>query len=310
MKRAFGWICGLALLCSACGGGLAEEGALERGDVAWANGDIQQALAEYRLAMRGGADAETKLRVAHAYAELGRVDEAGSVFREVVSERPDLTDQAVADLLWLARRSEERGDQYGVAQSLDVVAEIQPGVGLGRLALPLARHLVRLKEFERALPLFQRALGTMSTEETTPVLLELGLAYEEIGDCAQALSFFGQYRSRAPRSGRQEADWHIGNCAFELGTDMRRQGRPEEALRYLDMTVERGEPKNLIAQAYFDRGEALAQLGECTAALESFQRVVRESASRASPLVARAEQRIDEIRFGRPGSARPPESRC
>ncbi|MEZ4415130.1 MAG: tetratricopeptide repeat protein [Gemmatimonadota bacterium] len=310
MSGARGLVLAGLLLLGGCGGSVGEDGAVERGDVAWADGDFERALAEYRLALRGGDDPDILLRVAHAYAELNRVDDAGSVYRQAVEVRPKSADQAVADLLWLARRAEERGDQYGVAQSLELAAELQPGVGMGRLALPLARHLVRLREFERALPLFQRALSTLPADQTTPVLMEIGLAYEEVGDCARALSFFGQYSSRASRSGRAEAAWHIGNCAFELGSRMRRDGRPEEALRYLRMTIDRGEPKSLLPQAYFDLGEALAELGECTAALDAFSRVVRESTSRASPLVARAEQRIDEIRFGRPGSARPPESRC
>ncbi|MCA9736845.1 MAG: tetratricopeptide repeat protein [Gemmatimonadota bacterium] len=307
MRRA---VWGILLAIGACGGGVSGDGAVERGDVAWAEGDYERALAEYRLAARGEEDPAVLMRVAHAYTELGRVDEASTVYRTAVTGRPELADQAVADLLWLARQAEGRGDQYGVAQALELASELQPGVGMGDLALPLARHLVRLREFERALPLFQRALGTMPESQTTPVLLEIGLAYEEVGDCERALSFFAQYSGKADRAGRREADWHIGNCAFELGSRLRREGRPEDALRYLSMTLDRGEPRNLLAQAWFDRAEALAELGECTAALEAFSRVVRESTSRASPLVARAEQRIDEIRFGRPGSARPPESRC
>ena len=67
---------GLLLGVSGCGNSAAEESAVQRGDVALAQGHPQQALAEYLLAVRqGGDDAMTLARVAHTYAMMGRVDQ-------------------------------------------------------------------------------------------------------------------------------------------------------------------------------------------------------------------------------------------
>jgi tetratricopeptide (TPR) repeat protein len=300
----------LLIVEAACGRSAAEEGALRRGDVAWARGSHEEALAEYRLALRRSESPETLLRIAHAYAELGRASEAGDFYRQAVEARPEYAGQASADLLRLARRADERGDSYGVATAIELANELEPGVGMGRLGLPLARHFAELGDFGRALPHYQRAMSTMQSDDVREIVFEMAIAYEEVGDCTRALTFFEQSKRGANRSQAREADWHIGSCAFELGSRNHQDQDDDEALRYLDMMIELGEPRSLLPQAYFEKAEVLAERGDCTAALEAFTQVVRQSTSRSSPLVTRAEQRIDEIRFGRPNEARPPQGRC
>ncbi|HCK60737.1 MAG TPA: hypothetical protein DHW11_05875, partial [Gemmatimonadetes bacterium] len=56
-----------------------EMGAVQRGDEAFAQANYEEALAEYRLAIRQGADDPyVTARVAHTYARMGRVDDAGA----------------------------------------------------------------------------------------------------------------------------------------------------------------------------------------------------------------------------------------
>jgi len=300
----------LALLSvTACVGQAAETEALRRGDEAWARGDAEAAVAEYRLALRASDDPGTLVRVAHAYAELGRVDEARDFYRRVVEADSRFHDQAVSDLILLARRADEVGDRYGLAGALELALELEPGIGVGSLALPLARYYSDNGEFERALPFFQRAVVDMSESDAGTVYYDIGLAYEELGECSRAISFFDQSRAGASRNRRSEVDWHLGNCSFQMGQTMRREGRDDEALRYLNRTASLGEPRNLLPQVHFERGEVLASRGECTAAVEAFRQAIVESGSGGGPLVPRAEQRIDEIRFGRPSGA-PAGGRC
>ena len=292
-----------------CAGQAAESEALRRGDEAWARGDTEEAVAEYRLALRASDDPETVLRVAHAYASLGRIDEARDYYRQVVTAESRFRDQAVADLVLLARRADERGDRYGLAGALELALELEPGIGVGQLALPLARYYSDNGEFERALPFYQRAVVDMEPDAAAGVYYDVGLAYEELGECDRALSFFEQARPGASRTRRSEIDWHLGNCSFLMGLELRRSGRDDEALRHLDLTARLGEPRNLLPQVHFERGEVLAARGECTAAVEAFRQVIVASGPGGGPLVPRAEQRIDEIRFGRPSGA-PAGGRC
>lgn len=302
MTRRFrGWVLLAAgvLTATACGNG-AERDAMRRGDEAWARGDLEEALAEYRLAegLEGGAT--TQLRLAHAYATLGRVDEAGDHYRRAVEGNPDLADQAAADLLRLADRAEEDRDRYASAAAAELAMNVQPQVGIGRLALPLARYYVDNGEFDRALPFFQRAINTLPAEEADQVLFEIGRAYERVGECNQALIYLDRFRRVATRRDRAEVDWLIGSCSFELGQRLARAGRSSEALSYMDRTIALGEPQSVLAQAHFEKAEILARAGNCRAAIESFTQVLRQDASGSGPLIPRAEQRIDELKFGRP----------
>ena len=94
-------------------------------------------------------------------------------------------------------------------------------------------------------------------------------------------------------------DWHIGNCSFQLAQQRRDEGVPDEALPLVDRTLELGEPRNLLPQVYFLRGEILSDLGQCDAAVDAYRRVRALDPSGNSALVRRAEDRIDQVRFGR-----------
>lgn len=318
-----------------------EEGALGRGDQAWARGDYQEALAEYRVALRQGSDEATiQARIAHAYARLGRLDETRDHYAEAIRADSAWVDQAVSDLVRLARSAEARSDRFEVASALQAALELQPGVAVEDLALPLARHHARNGEYGQALPYFQMALRAAGPDSTPEVLFETAMAHAEIGDCRRALVFFEQYRDMISRQRRSEVDWHIGNCSYRLAMDIRegrdrgpllvdpdsarpdpldrpdtgrvrpgdgrpprtREARNQEALRLVERTIVLGEPKNLLAPAYFEKGEILSERGECDAAIEAFRRVLLVDAVGTGPLVSRSQERIDQIRFGpRPG---------
>ena len=284
-----------AVLC-ACGRG-SEETAVVRGDVALATGDVERAIAEYQLAVNQGGDAEAYARVGHTYAQLGRVDEARDYYNLAVERDTRWTDQAGSDLLHLAHQAESRSDRFLMASAVEAALRFVPGLLAEGLALPLARHYFQNGEFGRALPYYQRALAA-AVDSTPPVIMEVGTALEEVGDCARALTLFERYREMVRPWERSEVDWHIGNCSLMLGRGLRAEGEIEEALASIDRILEVGEPRNLIPQAWFERGEILSGLGQCDAALEAYRRVRELYPAGTGALVGRADERIDELRFG------------
>lgn len=279
---------------------LREEGSsLSRGDQAFAHGDLEEALAEYRLAERQGAsDPDTYARIAHTYVALRRIDQAREYYRLAVSRAPELADQAAADFVHLAIQERASRDEFGMASAVETALEFRPGISLEEMALPLARHYSNVGEFGRALPFFQKSLSAVDPDSMPEILFEAAIAYDEVGDCESAAVYYEDYRSRLPRWRRSEVDWRLGNCSFRLARTRRVEGDDEEALRYLEMLLRIGEPQSLQAMGYFEKGEILGLRGECEAALDAFLRVGVTDLSGNSPLVARAEERIDQIRFG------------
>ncbi len=294
---------GLASIALAgCTSAAAEDDAVRRGDLAFAADSLEEALAEYRLAVRQGSDdAPTLARVAHTYASLGRVDEAADFYRQATLADSSWADQGAADLLHLAREAEARRDRFLMAKAVQEALALRPGLGIGELDLSLARHHVQNGEYGRALPLFQHALAR--ADSVPRLLFEIGQAHEEIGDCRRALVHFEQYREVAPRSEWSEVEWYIGSCALEVARTLRAPNGSradlEEALVLVNRAIDVGQPQNLQGQAWFERGEILASLGACDAAMESFAQVRFVEAGGGGALVNRAQERFDLIKFGR-----------
>jgi len=305
-----GWLLPLVFplfLLSGCAPGAHDGETLARGDVAFARGDLEEALAEYRLALRQGADdADTHLRVAHTYSRLGRADVARDHYLEAIRRDPAAADQAVSDLVRLARESEERRDRLRVAQAVQTVLEIRPGVGVTDLAQPLARHYASTGEYARALPFYQRALGGANTSTRSELLREMAVAHEQIGDCSRALVFYEEHRETLPAWQRASVDHSIGNCSFEVGLQARRAGNDQEALRHFRTVVSLGEPRTQLPRVYFEMGEILSLQGSCDEAVAAYRRVREVDPSGNSPLVGRAQDRIDQIRFGSRSRFGPP----
>jgi tetratricopeptide (TPR) repeat protein len=288
---------GISAGCTAAGN---EEGALQRGDEAFARGDFPEALAEYRLALRQGSrEVHTLVRTAHAYARVGRIDEARDHYREAIEQDPDVADLAASDLLRVARRAVERRDGIAAAASVEAALALQPGVSLTGLALPLARHFAGNGQYGEALPFFQKALGEDGDE--AEIVFEMALAHEELGDCERALAFFDQVRDEVNPTRRSEVDWHVGNCSFEMAKEAQERGFNDDALRLFRTTIDLGEPRNRLAQAWFDTAEILAGQGQCIPAVQAFEQVLREELAGGGLLIQRARERIDEIRFRRGG---------
>ncbi|MFO8175972.1 MAG: tetratricopeptide repeat protein [Longimicrobiales bacterium] len=298
MTRFGALLIGFALILASCMP-LGEEGtSISRGDQAFADGDMEEALAEYRLAERQGADdADTYARIAHTYVALRRIDGARDYYRLAVDRNAGYTEQAVADFVRLAREEEAVRDEFGMASAVQTAQEFRPGISLDDLALPLARHYSRVGEYGRALPFYLKTLSALG-DSIPRILFETAVAYDEVGDCQSAVVYYEDYRDRLPNWRRSEVDWRLGNCSFRLAAARREEGEEEEALRHLERLLRIGEPRSLQAMGYFEKGEILGLRGECEAALEAFIQVPALDPSGNSPLVARAEERIDQIRFG------------
>lgn len=284
---------------AACTPGTSEEGALLRGDEAFARGDVTEALAEYRLALRqGGDDVQVLTRAAHAFGRAGRIDEARDLYLRAVEIDPDVADLAASDLLRVAKHATSRRDGTATAAAVEAAMEVKPGVSITGLALPLARHFASLGQYSRALPYFQVAL--QEGESDPQVIFEMALAHGELGDCHRAVTFLEQIRNQVRVGRRSEVDWHLGNCSFELALEALQEENRREALEHFEATIRVGEPRARLAQAWYEVGEIRAAEGRCSEAVDAFERVSQEDLA-GGGLVQRAQDRIDQIRFRRAG---------
>lgn len=289
----------LALVVGAAACGSREE-PLARGDRLWADSSFPAALAEYRLALRHrDRDPAVLARVAHAYAVTGHLASARDSYARLLGLDPRYLDQALYDYLQLARQAQVRGDRYGAAAAVELAAQLRPGLVPPDLAATLARYYATAGNPDRALAYFEAAVGAVPADSAGAILYEMAQLQETQGNCGDAITYYQAYRERAPAGAHaQEARWHVGNCEFELGRRAQDAGQVQEALAAYQVVLDLGVPENLLEQTWFERGEILFAQGLKDEALASFQKVLDVNPARTGQFVQRAQQRIDQIRFG------------
>jgi len=295
--RGVAAVAALVLLPVACGG--SPDDAVERGDRLYGAGQIDAAIAEYRLALRQrGDEPDVLLRLGDAYGEKGEVEASLRYIRRLLAEDSTYRYQAAAVLSQAARVALERGAPDNMARALGPVERMGVGLIPPDLRLSLARHYSGLSDYGRALPLY---LGAAEGDVTSAeVELETARTFQELGGCREALGYFESYLSRGRSAGtdRSGVRWQYGNCLFVVAEEEQQQGRNRSAETHLDALIEQGVPRTLLDRAHFERGELLLERGAYQEAEADFLAVLELNPARSGPLVAMAEERIREIRYG------------
>jgi tetratricopeptide (TPR) repeat protein len=302
--------CMAGLVTLAISGCRDAEPALARGDRLFADSNYVGALAEYRLAWQLRKGTEELARVAHTYALTGEFERTRESYDLLLQESPEYTDQAVYDYLTLARRAQARSDRFGMAGAVEAALKLRGGLPVGDMAAPLARYYARAGDVDRARDFYESALGYATPDSVPGLLFDFAQFQESQENCLEAIELFSAFRSRQPRGERaDEARWSIGNCSFALARTARADSNPDLALEHLQVTLDLGVPQNLMDQAWFERGEALLELGRRDEALQAYIRVLENARTASGSLAERARQRIDQLRFGTDSSRTDMESR-
>ena len=275
------------------------EDALTRGDRLWADSAFSESIAEYRLAYARGGDREALRRLAHAYAVTGQFENARESYEILLADDAGATDQAAYDFILLAEQAQERGDGYGVARAAEAALALRPGLELSGLTDQLASFYEQTASPEQAVAWYERAIANASPDSAPPLMFRLGDLLAERDDCRRALPYLRGYLSRAPRGVHAtDAQWNIGNCAYEAARAAHQAGDPERAMREIQTLLDLGVPSNLLDEGWFMRGEILYGLGRNEEAMAAYQRVIDLNPTRSGQLVDRAQRQIDIIRFG------------
>lgn len=294
------------------GGCQDNETAIARGDRLWADSSYTSALAEYRLAASQRDDDEALLRLAHTLARTGEPDEARALYDRLLEQADAYRDQAVYDLLHVADRALARNDVHTAAAALDDALALRPELVARRGVSEVASLYQERDQPDRAIRYYRRALTASPPDSVVTLLYRIGRLEAERGRCATAIDYFRAFREQASASDERryrallsEARWHTGSCALDLAMAARDSGDTDLALDHLEQMIRLGEPENRLDQAWFERGELLLDAGAQDEALAAYRRVLERNPARTGRLVERAQERIDQIRFGSAPVGRP-----
>lgn len=297
-RASGGWrgLVGVLLVVVGCARPPSE--AVERGDRYQGSGQVDAALAEYKLALRQrGEDAEVLLRLGTAYAERGEVEASLRYLERLVAVDSTYAFQAAAALANAARVARDRGALDNMARALEPVEALGIGLIPVDLRLSLARYYAEISDYGRALPLL---LATAEEDSLAgDARYETARAFQELGACREALTYFEGFlgSTAARRADRSGARWQYGTCLFAVAEQEREEGDPRSARDFLDRLIEQGVPRTLLDRAHFARGEIRLAEGDEEGAEADYRAVLRLNPARSGPLVQMADERIREIRY-------------
>lgn len=296
-KRALALAVLTAVALPGCGG--ASIDTVERGDRLYGAGQVDAAIAEYRLALRQrGDDPDVLLRLGEAYGDRGEIEAALRYIRRLLAADSTYRYRAAATLSKAARVALERGAPDNMARALRPVESMGIGLVPADLRLALARYYADLSAYSEALPLYLTAAEEDSLPRGTD--LEIARAFQELGGCREALSYFESFLERGGARGtdRSGARWQYGTCLFAVAEEERREGNVRAAREHLDALIDQGVPRTLLDRAHFERGAILLAAGAYEEAEADFLAVLELNPARSGSLVRMAEERIREIRYG------------
>lgn len=299
-----GLVLGMAAAALAAGvtGCGSRDDSLERGDRLAAADRLQEASAEYELALRRrGSQPAVLARLAEVRVRQGDLGGALDLYGELLERDSSFLSQAAAGLTSLAEESRRRGETDRMLRALEPVLA-SAGIRWipDSLRLAAAEGYWDRGEAERALPLYLSLAVEPTAVSSSEVLLHVARSYEEVGGCPEALPFFREYlaRVRSPGADRTGAEWHYGSCLYEVAGRLREAGENGEAAETLGRLIDLGAPRPLLDDAHYSRGEALLAVGRTSEAREAFETVLRMNPARSGPLVQQAERRLRELRYG------------
>ena len=222
---------------------------------------------------------ELVLPMARHYSGSGRHGRAQPLYLRVLGTRPGDPEVILEAALAHMEIGECGRTMELLAEFNELVPRREPETRwhLGSCAYRLARELIDQGAVEAAMP---------------PQDTVAGMLLAEAGEGVQPVQEAGAGSGTSAESGA-EPDMGVVGAEAEAGVDV-----VQQVLDYLALVLELGEPRAVLPDSYFQRGEILARLGDCAAAIESYDMVARADLSGSSDLLRDARSRIDQIRFG------------
>jgi len=272
----------------------------ERGDRYFRDGHYDDSLAEYLMARKTHGPTTRLLRkIGKVYVMKGDFLQAKSYYDRYFSATDADPDPGVLlDYFQIAVKRGEAGDIGTMVQALEEILQIDPSYSLGRYFFDLGEFYFQQTQFSRAIPYFLRGLPLeMEVENRHLYLFHLAQAYAKLEDYFNAFLYFNQYLVLYPDSPMSEqAVWHRGNCCFPLARRLYEDKDFDQAMFYLDMIIEEGQPQHYLDDSYFLKGEILMALNRPGEAKSSYLQVLKLNRYYYKEKIAeQARQRVHEI---------------
>lgn len=299
----------LALLVLACASPAEDHYA--KGRRFLAEGKREDAQAEFRVGLRRSSRVPADLLWKLGLLDLDAKNLAAArqELAALIRRDPESRDRVGRAYLLFAARWFQAGDPFTAIQALETARAIDPRLNTGPFHYDVGDYHFDLLDYERAVESY--LLGMALAPGLVPqAVYRLALAMERLGRWPQATRYFREYAAVAGEEGvSREVRYHMGEAAFRAAQASFLEHRYPQALEYVGVVLELGQPETRLDDAWFLLGELRYRGGERDAAEAAFEKVLELSPSSSSRLYGEAERRLLDIRLGgaAPGEPAPGE---
>jgi tetratricopeptide (TPR) repeat protein len=302
--RATGRLAALAGVASAVAVGCAAgaEDHLAKANRFLAEGKVGDAQAEYRVALRGSRNPPPDLlwKVGLLDLDAKNLTEARARLEALVRRDPERRERVARAYLLFAARWFHAGDPFSAIQAIDAARAVDPGQNLGPYYYEVADYYFELPDYERAAENYVLGLA-MAPGVDPEAEYRLALALERLGRWPQAVRHFQAYAANpTAKANPRELRYHFGDSALRSAEAAFLGHRYGEALDFLRVVLETGQPESRLDDAWYLLGEVRYRRGDLPGAENAFEKVLEISPSSSSRLYGEAERRLLDIRIGGP----------
>ena len=278
---------------------------LAKGDRFLADGRVDDAYAEYRIALRRDPRPPTELLWKLGLLDLDarNVTRARTELTALVERDPDSRERVVRAYLLFAARWFQAGDPFHATQALEAARALDPELVLGPFHYAVADHYFEQLDDERAAEHYLLGLATAPGMDPEAAY-RLALVFERLGRWERAAAYHRRYaETGGDRAAGREARYHLGEAAFRAGREHFLAHRYAAAAAELETVLRLGLPEPRLDDAWYLVGEIRYRSGELAGAAAAFERVLELAPSSSSRVYGEAERRLLDIRFGAAGGA-------
>lgn len=252
-----------------------------RGDRAYAAGTFEQALAEYRLALRQLAPSgRLRAKAGAAALRAGDREAAAAQFLALAREDTGRAAEAADGLERVARDALQKSDPAGLREALTGLQELAAGRALGGFARELAASLGDDPQPDDALAILPfAAAAAPDAGAQDSLMFEYGEALRRAGRCEAALAVFeGLVRRRRAEHVLGRAARRASACALALGRRALDRGEPAGAEEWFRRAVAQAGDNTAGRAAYVGLGDVMFARGDLDGAVEAYQRAMAGAA--------------------------------
>lgn len=287
------------LLALSCGG----KGVLEKATEEYEKGRYREAVFVIRHHFRrgGGRHPELLFLAGKAWLKLGSEAEAEDAFAEAFSKDSTFAEQISVYFTEEADRSIRSGLALKGERFMRQALTYDRNIDFDSYNAMAGEIMMDRKDFESAAHYFERYLDSYpDSSGAADVMLNLGSAYEEMGETEAAIENYRRFHDRYPLSRlKTTVIWKLENLLFRMAEESLEEGKLDEAKLALEDLASGASARLAREKANFLLGEIAEQTGDRKAALRYYREVVNLNLGESGRLLEKAKERIEQLELAK-----------